>query len=62
MRDFALKLGYSSYSGDAGQNIRKRVKQLNLSDEHFIQKRPIKRDEANIFILNSTATQRTLRR
>lgn len=62
MKDFALKLGYTSYSGDAAQNIRKRVDQLKLSDDHFIQKRPIKRDEQNIFILNSTASQAVLRR
>lgn len=62
MKDFALKLGYSSYSGDAAQNIRKRVSKLNLSDEHFIQKRPIKRNEKDIFVLNSTAGQTVLRR
>lgn len=62
MKDFALKLGYSSYSGDAAQNIRKRVNQLKLSDNHFIKKRPIKRSAENIFIMNSTADQRVLRR
>ena len=62
MKDFALKLGYSSYSGDAAQNIRKRVDFLKLSDDHFIQKRRIKRTPENIFILNSTADQKVLRR
>ena len=61
MKDFALKLGYSSYSGDAAQNIRKRVDYLKLSDSHFLQKRRIKRTPENIFILNSTADQKVLR-
>lgn len=62
MRDFARNLGYKSYSGDAGARIRQKVNKLGLSDEHFIEKRPIKRTEENIFCENSTADQSTLRK
>lgn len=62
MKNFSENLGYKTYTGDAGQRIRKRVDELNLSDEHFIVKRPIKRTEENIFCENSTASQKTLRK
>lgn len=61
MSNFAHNLGYKSYTGDTGIRIRQRVNQLNLSDNHFVTSRPKKRTEDNIFCINSTASQRTLR-
>ena len=60
MAEIARKLGYTSHSGDNG----KRIDALNLSTDHFTlgNKRPIKRDPSNIFIENSTADQKTLRK
>lgn len=64
MAEIARKLGYTSHSGDNGTRIRKRIDALNLSTEHFSlgNRRPIKRDPSNVFIENSTADQKTLRR
>ena len=62
MKDFSKNLGYKTYTGDAGARIRKRVSDLNLSDEHFETKRPQKRTEENVFCKNSTADQKTLRK
>lgn len=57
MAEVAQKLGYTSHSGSNGERIRKRIDQLNISTDHFKigNKRPIKRNEENIFIENSTA-------
>ena len=61
MREFARNLGYKSYSGDAGVRIRQKINELGLSDEHFLEKRPIKRTRENVFCKDSTADQKTLR-
>ena len=64
MAEVAKKLGYSSHSGDNGTRIRKRIDQLNISTDHFSlgNRRPIKRNPSNIFIENSTADQKILRK
>ena len=57
------KIGCSK-SGDMFKRIKQRISNLELSTEHFNAKgkSPVKRTEANIFIENSTADQRTLRK
>lgn len=64
MKEVAQKLGYASHSGDSGVRIRYRIDLLGLSTEHFSlgHKRPTKRSPENIFIENSTADQKTLRK
>ena len=64
MKEISDKIGYTAYSGDSGVRIRKRIDDLQLSTDHFYltNKRPEKRTEENIFIENSTADQKTLRR
>lgn len=64
MKEIAQKLGYASHSGDSGVRIRYKIDLLGLSTEHFSlgHKRPIKRTPENIFIENSTADQKTLRK
>ena len=64
LAEIAKKLGYSSHSGDNGQRIRRRIDELGLSTEHFalMNRRPIKRTAENVFLENSTADQKTLRR
>ena len=64
MLEIAKKMGYTSQNGSTGERIRHRIDALNLSTEHFSEenRRPIKRTAENIFIENSTADQRTLRR
>ena len=63
MSEISQKLGYSATSGNSLARIRKRIDELQISTEHFssMNKRPILRTEENIFIENSTASQRTLR-
>ena len=63
MSEISQKLGYSATSGNSLTRIRKRIDELQISAEHFssMNKRPILRTEENIFIENSTASQRTLR-
>lgn len=57
-----LNLGYKSKSGDLVNRIKVRMNTLNLTEKDFKQDKRIKRTEDNIFIKNSTADQRTLRR
>ena len=63
MIDVAKKLGYTSHSGSNGQRIRYRIDQLGISTDHFTlgNRRPMKRTPENIFINNSTASQKTVR-
>lgn len=61
MSDFIKKLGYTAISGDSANAVRQRVNYLGLSDKHFVKKRPVKRCVENIFIKNSTVSQKTLR-
>ena len=64
MTEISLKLGYAAKSGSNYQRIRTRIDELKLSTDHFSlgNRRPIKRNEENIFIENSTADQKTLRK
>lgn len=64
MTEISLKLGYAAKSGSNYSRIRKRIDELHLSTEHFslVNKRPVKRCVENIFIENSTADQKTLRK
>lgn len=62
MVDFSKNLGYSSYSGDASQRLRRRVDNLGLDDSHFQRRRPQKRTKENVFCKDSTVDQATLRR
>ena len=61
-REILFNLGYNSYCGSTVNLIKERIKNLNISTEHFLIKTPIKRNADNIFIEHSTADQATLRR
>ena len=64
MLDVAKALGYTSHSGSNGQRIRKRIDELGISTEHFTlgNRRPQKRCAENVFVQDSTADQKTLRK
>lgn len=62
MKDFAMRLGYKTYTGESSQRIKKRVEALQLSQDHFSIKTPTKRTFENVFCKNSTADQSTLRK
>lgn len=61
-KDCLLKLGYHSNSGDSTKRLKQKIQQLNIDTSHFTSKIPIVRTIENIFIVNSTADQRTLRK
>ena len=62
MRGLARALGYSAIGGNF-TTIKDRLKRYNISIEHFtgINAQKTKRSEENIFIENSTVTQKVLR-
>lgn len=61
--DVLKAMGYAANSGDATNRVRQRIKDLQLSVEHFsMRKAGIIRTPENTFIENSTADQSTLRR
>lgn len=61
--DVCRELGYSK-SGASVARIKLKIDQLQISTDHFglANKTPIVRTEENVFIENSTAAQKTLRR
>lgn len=62
MKEVIGKLGYSTCSGNNNQTVKNRLQLYNIDYSHFTHPSPIKRNEENIFIKNSTASQQTLRR
>ena len=61
-RDFIKKLGYKSPSGLNNVTLRKHLEKLNISTEHFTHSgSSTKRTTENIFIKNSTVSQKVLR-
>ena len=62
-KELSQNLGYKSNSGDLCKRMQKRIDNENISIEHFgTIKCRTERTEENIFIKNSTADQKTLRR
>lgn len=55
------KMGYSSNSGSSTAKLHKKIQELNIDVSHFTRSVPIKRNEDNIFILDSTVSQKVLR-
>lgn len=55
-------LGYSTHSGDNNKTIKNRLAELDIDYSHFKHKKGIERNEENVFIKDSTASQATLRR
>ena len=60
-KDCLLNLGYHSNSGDSTKRLKKKIENLNIDISHFTSKIPIARNEENIFIEQSTASQKVLR-
>lgn len=61
MSEVCRQLGYSK-SGDAFKLIRSRLDELNISTSHFKSSVKVKRTKENVFMENSTADQKTLRK
>lgn len=62
MKEVIDKLGYSTHSGSNNITVKQRLEQYNINYSHFKVQNKIIRNEENIFIENSTASQATLRR
>ena len=62
LKEVIDKIGYSTHSGANNVTVKKRLEHYNIDTSHFSFKKGIKRDENNIFIENSTASQKTLRK
>lgn len=61
-KDCLYQLGYNSYSGNTINQVKERINNLQLNIDHFNTRKPVERTVENIFIENSTADQKTLRK
>ena len=59
--ELILKLGYTTRSGSNHNTVKNRLDKYNIDYSHFNTVKGIKRNEQNIFIENSTATQKVMR-
>lgn len=62
MKEVIDKLGYATHSGSNNNTVKSRLEKYNIDISHFTIKKGIERNEENIFIKDSTASQATLRR
>ena len=62
MKEVIDKLGYATHSGSNNNTVKSRLEKYNIDISHFTFKKGIERNEENIFIKDSTASQATLRR
>lgn len=62
LKEVVFKLGYSTTSGNCN-TVKNRIENYNIDCSHFTTSiSPTKRNEENVFIEGSTASQNTLRR
>lgn len=60
-KEVIQRLGYGTSSGRNNITVQKRIELYNIDTSHFATKKPIKRCPENIFIENSTASQKVMR-
>ena len=61
-RSVLKKIGYKTGSGANNNTLKKRLKEFNISTDHFSASVGMKRSPENVFCENSTAGQNTLRK
>ena len=61
IKEVVKKLGYPSLSGNNNLTVKNRLEKYNIDTSHFTYPKHIKRMPENIFIENSTASQKVLR-
>lgn len=61
IKEVISKIGYTTQSGSNNETVKTRLQKFQIDISHFTHQTPIKRTEDNIFIENSTASQKTLR-
>lgn len=62
MKEVIKKLGYKTCNGSNAKTIKMRLKKYNISTEHFSIGHKEIRTSSNVFCINSTASQATLRK
>lgn len=62
MAEVITKLGYATNCGANSKTVKKRLDKYQISSEHFDSVTPTERTVENIFMINSTASQATVRR
>ena len=62
MKELLINLGYKTTTGNNNKTVKTRLEKNNISIAHFSHQTPIERNSDNVFCLNSTASQATLRR
>jgi hypothetical protein len=62
MKQVIDKLGYSTHSGNNNRTVKERLQKYNIDCSHFSWSTPTKRNEENVFIKDSTASQSVLRK
>ena len=55
------KLGYATHSGSNNNTVKSRIEKYNIDISHFTSVRGIERNPENVFIKDSTASQKVLR-
>ena len=61
-KELLFLLGYSSGNGNTYKTVKNRIELYNIDTSHFQEVSNTARNEENVFIKNSTATQAVLRR
>lgn len=59
--ELILKLGYGTRSGSNHNTVKSRLDKYNIDYSHFNNLQRVERTEENVFIENSTASQKVLR-
>lgn len=61
MREVIKKLGYATVGGNNNKTVKERIERYNIDISHFTKTKGIERNPDNVFVENSTASQKTLR-
>lgn len=61
IREVIDKLGYSTVSGNNSATVKNRIEKYGINTEHFTSVKGVKRTVENVFIKNSTASQKVMR-
>lgn len=61
LKEVIDKLGYATHSGSNNNTVKARIEKYKIDTSHFYRQPGIIRNEENVFIENSTASQKTLR-
>ena len=61
MKEVIDKIGYSTHSGSNNVTVKKRLQHYGIDTSHFVFQKGTSRCAENVFIENSTASQKVLR-